>query len=187
MEKNLSKPGEDDPLPSERHKTITTCEKRVARHLYIVEGWTTNKIARAMRRKEQSIYRLCWRYKWRKVKARLEKKLIDRALSASETEFKEIIGLSTEVIKRFLIQSIRTDAPVTFKDAKLTSDMAANYWRLYQVVQGKPSDIKEIQKMTDEEAKDMMKQMFKDLREDPMLDIDELYGTKVKDDEFKVN
>ena len=167
---------------SGRVKTISASEKRVARHLFIVEGWNTRKIAHAMGRRQQAIYRLYNRYKWKKLKLRLEKKLIDRALSASETEFKQIIGLSTEVIKRFLVQSLKTDAPVTFKDAKLTSDMAANYWRLYQVVQGKPSDIKEIQKMTDEEAKDMMKQMFKDLREDPMLDLDHLYGMKAKED-----
>lgn len=181
MEANLQK--EPTSLSNEDRPTcITASEKRVARHLFIIEGWSTNKIAHALGRHEQAVYRLYSRYKWRKLKDRLEKKLIEKALKSSETEFKQIIGLSTEVIKRFLVQSLRDDTPVTFKDAKLTSDMAANYWRLYQVVQGKPSDIKEVVKMTDDEAKSMMRQMFEDLRDDPMLDVEHLYGSKSEED-----
>lgn len=152
-------------------KPLTAKDARAARYLYCVQGLSIETVAIRLKKKERNIRSLVSRRGWEKLRHRLDHAIIRKAFQANEKEFKEVIGLSTEILKRFFVFVLKGNAFPTFKEAKLVSDVASNYFRLFQVIQGKASDIKRIEQageMTADELRLLMEEVAKEVNSDPM-------------------
>lgn len=169
----------DNPTPAGTGHWLTASEERTIRHLFVVEGWKAPKIAISLNRSYPTVRDYIARAKLTKLRNRVDRSILENAVTANEKQFKEIIGLNTELIRRFLLQTLRADTNISVKDAKLASDIVANYWRLYQVIQGKPETInKNLEGLTPEDQREMAAEVLRMMREDPMLDIEFLSKDK---------
>ena len=148
-------------------------EIRAIRYLYCVEGWKRSKIATALNRNVHCIGSLIRRRKFVELKEKLDARIIENAITESEKSSKQIIGLTDQVIIRYLTQVIRAEEKVSAKDAKLTSDIKANIFRIHQVSQGKPDTIKKVENMTEQDFRDLAKETYLLMKQDPLLDLEE--------------
>lgn len=83
----------------------------------------------------------------------------------------KIVGLSTEVLIKFLTRQLARETEITSKDAKLVSDIIANVDRIDRLQNGEPTDIKKFEHLTPEEVKDQVKLIMEDLAlNDPMME-----------------
>lgn len=152
-----------------RNRTVSHVERRAIRYAYIVHSYEPADIVKAFCLKDRTVRNLIHKSNWFKVRERLEQKLIQKAFEANETEFREVIGLATLNIKSFLIKALKDGTSAGFKGAKLASDIASNYWRLYQVIQGRPADIKRFENASETDVEKLMQEVADGLKEDPMF------------------
>jgi hypothetical protein len=149
------------------------------RYAYIVHNYEPRDLVQAFVLSDRTVRNLIHQRDWAKLRDRLDRRLIQRAFEANETEFKEVIGLATENIKRFLLTALKEGHSPGFKGAKLASDIASNYWRLYQVIQGRPADIKRFENASETDVEKLMQEVAEGIKEDPM------YHEAVKKDDGK--
>lgn len=138
------------------------------RYAYIVHNYEPKDLVQAFCLSDRTVRNLIYKHGWAKLRDRLDQRLIQRAFEANETEFKEVIGLATENIKRFLLTALKENHSPGFKGAKLASDIASNYWRLYQVIQGRPADIKRFENASETDVEKLMQEVAEGIKQDPM-------------------
>lgn len=161
-------------FPTHNKKTaLGYQEKRAIRFAYCVLGWPAAKISFAMGRTQRAVFKMIYRHKMPQLKARIESDLISKAVRGMESDVEEVTALTTSALKRWLTGVLTNDAPLTPKDAKLISDIGANFHRILQLIKNKPTSInKTVKDMTDDMALQSMVDVLKKMKEDPMFDMD---------------
>lgn len=99
---------------------------------------------------------------------------MEKAFQANAKDFQETVGLSTANIKEYLSQLLSQGGPKNVKEAKLISDIGANYWRIKQNAEGKADTIRKIEHMTEQEYKKEAEEVMNLIKEDPMLEFVDL-------------
>ena len=146
-------------------------EKRAIRFAYCVMGWHPSKIAANIGRHANTVNSIIVRHKMKRLRERIEERLISDACRGLEKGVETVVGLSTRAIEKWLGRCLQTDRELTPKDIKLISDVGANYHRILQLIRGDPTNInRNLEEMTEESAQETLITALKRMREDPMCD-----------------
>lgn len=148
-------------------------EKRALRFAYCVLGWSPLKISKAMGRNYATVCRAVANGRFTDLRRRVDANIIKGAVKRLEGQVEEVTALTVTCIRRWLMDSIKQEAPLTAKEAKLVSDIGANFHRILQLIKNKPTNIsKTISEQSEEAAMESMVTVLRRMREDPMFDMD---------------
>lgn len=118
------------------------------------------------------IWALSTKYRWHKTKGEIDDALIRAAAKNMQGKLEDVTSLGIDVTRAFLLQLVKSGdaARLSPKDAKMISDVTANFHRVLQLVKGEPTDIiKTVRDMGNEDLLRAALHMFKGLQEDPLL------------------
>lgn len=162
-------------------------EKRAIRFAYCVMGWTPLKIADHMGRSYKFVANQVDRNGYKGLRKRLDAELIKNATKGMEADVESVVGLTTTALTRWLTQVVKDPAPLSAKDAKLISDIGANFHRILQLVKNKPTNISQtLPAMSDEIATEAFVKLITKMKEDPMFDMPKfLKETGVTKEDFE--
>lgn len=149
-------------------------EGRAIRFAYCVLGWPSHEIASATGRSPQTLNNYIARWNLKGLRQKVDTQITTRAVKNISKDVEEVMGLSTSAIKRYLTQVVKTEVEISAKDAKLISDITANFHRILQLIKGKPTSIAKAAEMTDELAIESLASILKKARQDPMFDMQKL-------------
>lgn len=100
---------------------------------------------------------------WSKLKARLDEKLItDIRAGIVAPAATDIMKKGARVINLYLDRLLKRGTELKTIDIKLTSDIIRNLHSIKQLEEGKPTNITHIDKMTDEEAMNYLRELQKE-------------------------
>ena len=150
---------------------ISYHEIRAVRFAYCVLGWSALKIARAMGRSYPVLRQMIHVKRFHPLRARIEKEIIRKAVKGIASDVEEVTALTATALKHYLTDIVKTEAPLSAKDAKLISDIGANFHRILQLIKGKPTSISKVSEMTDAMAIETLASTLKQMKQDPMFDM----------------
>lgn len=157
--------------PSRKHPN--EAELRAIRFAYCALGWSAVKISQALGRNYRTIVSAIYRHRYIRVREKVDQQLIKRAIGRMEGDVEAVTALTTAALKRFLTQAIQSDRELTVKDAKLISDIGANFHRILQLIKNKPTAIHaNIQNVSEEASIEALVGVIRSMKEDPMFDMD---------------
>lgn len=97
----------------------------------------------------------------------------------------DIVKLSIENLRRFLLDHAQSEHHMTVKDAKMMSDLVSNIHRMAQLERQLPTSISKVTGATEEDVRVALKEALEDLRAvDPFVNYDK-HATE--DDSSKLN
>lgn len=164
----LAKEGIVDPKPT---GSVGYQETRAIRFAYCVLGWKAINIAKATGRSNHYICQIIHVNRFNALRARIEKEIVKKAVKGISSDVEEVTALTATALKRYLTDIVKTEAPLSAKDAKLISDIGANFHRILQLIKGKPTSISKVAEMTDAMAIESLGTVLKRMKQDPMFDM----------------
>jgi hypothetical protein len=150
---------------------------RELRYAYVVQGMSPREIEQEYRIPKRYVWALATVYRWSKTKREIDDKIIEAAAKNLQPKLESITALGAHALVEFLTNFIKSgDARrMSPKDAKMLSDVTANVHRVTQLVKGEPTDIvKSIRQMGPEELFKAAVHLFRDLKDDPLIEQDML-------------
>ena len=146
-------------------------EMRAVRFAYCVLGWSALKIAKATGRGYPTLRQLIYVKRFNALRERIEREIVKKAVKGIASDVEEVTALTATALKHYLTDIVKTEAPLSAKDAKLISDIGANFHRILQLIKGKPTSISKVSEMTDAMAIETLASTLKKMKEDPMFDM----------------
>lgn len=148
-------------------------EIRAIRFAYCALGWSAIRISEALGRNYRCVSRVIYKGKYQKLRERVDERLIKNAVGRMEGDVEAVTALTTAALKRYLTQVVHGDKEMSVKDAKLISDIGANFHRILQLLKNKPTAIHaNLGSMSEEGSIEALVGVLKRMRQDPMFDMD---------------
>ena len=151
---------------------ISFNEERAIRFAYCVLGWKAGDIAASIGREAQSVYRVIIRRKFTALRKKLDQDILTRSLAGVSENVEGVVSLTTQALTRYLTDVVKQETPLSPKDAKLLSDIGANYHRILQLIKSRPTSISAPAELSDEQAQTALISIIKKAKEDPMFDME---------------
>ena len=151
---------------------ISYHERRTVRFAYCVLGWSPIKIAEAINRSANFINKMILKEKLKVLRARIDAQIIKKTVTGIAKDVEEVTGLTVQVVKRGLLDMIKSEEAISEKGLKLISDITANYHRILQLCKGNPTSItKTAAEYTEDEATKMFVEVLQKKQLDPMFNM----------------
>lgn len=166
----------------------TANEIRAIRYAYCVLGWSNLKIAKALNKHFRTVNRVIVKRRYEELRQKIDEQMVRNAVTGMEEDVKGVTSLTVAALKRYLTQVVKDpDMKLSVKDAKLISDIGANFHRIFQLIQNKPTAIHaSLPAMTEEETRKAFFDVVRKMKEDPMFDPEEfIKSTGITREQFE--
>lgn len=153
--------------------TLTKAQfDRAVRYAYVVLGWSCNKIAFAAGKNHAVIENLVAKKRYRSLRDRVQEEIINRATKRHAEDAAEITYLTALALKKWLTQITVAEEPMTPKDAKMVSDIGANYDRIVRAIRAsdQPRPGTSLDQFGEKDAAKALLSVLARAKNDPMFD-----------------